>query len=105
MGNAKIIKRYNLKTNDAQQEKVDELSTKIWNFVYACWKKEKDLSIQESIEVQIAALSTCFTQALINLCDYLDFDRKGYTSSVNKLLKTTSKEMLKNEILSKFKKR
>jgi len=85
------------------QEKVDELSRKIWDFVCSWWRKEKDLTIQEAFEVQIAALSTCFTQALVNLSEYSDFTREDYIRAVNKLLKMTREDMLKEEITSTFK--
>ena len=85
------------------QEKVDELSRKIWDFVYSWWRREKDLTIQEAFQIQIAALSTCFTQALINLSEYSDFTRQDYLQAVDKLLKLTRKDMLKEEITSTFK--
>lgn len=85
------------------QEKVDELSRQIWDFVYSWWRKQKDLTIQEAFEVQIAALSTCFAQALINLCEYSDFNKQDYLQAVDKLLKMTKEDMLKTEITSTFK--
>ena len=85
------------------QEKVDELSRKIWDFVYSWWRKEKDLTIQEAFQIQIAALSTCFTQALINLSEYSDFTRQDYIQAVDKLLKMTKEDMLKEEVTSTFK--
>ncbi|MCF7907568.1 MAG: hypothetical protein K9L86_01655 [Candidatus Omnitrophica bacterium] len=84
------------------QEKVDELSSKIWDFVYSWWRKEKDITIQEAFEIQIAALSTCFTQALINLSEYSDFTRQDYIQAVDKLLKMTKEDMLKEDITSTF---
>ena len=85
------------------QDRVNELSTKIWDFVYAWWRKQKDLTIQESFEVQIASLSTCFTQALINLSEYLDFNKDDYLKAADKLLAMTREDMLKEEITSRFK--
>ena len=85
------------------QDRVNELSAKIWDFVYAWWRKQKDLTIQESFEVQIASLSTCFTQALINLSEYLDFKKDDYAKAVDKLLTMTREDMLKEEIISRFK--
>lgn len=85
------------------QEKVQELSRKIWDFVYAWWRKQKDLTIEEAFQVQIAALSTCFTQGLINLSEYSDFTKEEYIQAVSKLLKMTKEDMLKEEITSTFK--
>ena len=85
------------------QEKVDELSRGIWNFVYSWWRKKKDVTIEEAFQIQIAALSTCFTQALVNLSEYSDFTREDYVLAVNKLLEMTRDDMLKDEITSTFK--
>jgi hypothetical protein len=85
-----------------QQEKVNELSGRIWGFLHSWWKKEKDLTIQEALEVQIASLSTCFAQSLVNLIEYLELDKMEYLAAVDKLLEMTREDMLKEEILSKF---
>ena len=84
------------------QDKVDDLSEKVWNFLYAWWKKEKNLSIQEAFEIQIASLSTCFSQSLVNLSEYLELNKDEYSKAVNKLLHMTREDMLREEIISKF---